>query len=130
MHPKTDPSALVGQPKLVLILDHCLLPSPPEPDWEVSFDGPKDPANPKVRRLPGEGARASPSASVESRSLALIPHTAPSAWLVLMQNWSVAYRWMLTAFGGILVLNATFASSAPSGGELQSPDRAPCHCCR
>lgn len=31
------------------------------------------------------------------------------------QNWSRAYRWYLTAVGGILVLNATFASSAPSG---------------
>lgn len=31
------------------------------------------------------------------------------------QNWSVAYRWYLTVLGGMLVLNSTFASSAPSG---------------
>ncbi|EJD04165.1 MFS general substrate transporter [Fomitiporia mediterranea MF3/22] len=30
-------------------------------------------------------------------------------------NWSRVYRWYLTGLGGILVLNATFASSAPSG---------------
>ncbi|KAE9408218.1 MFS general substrate transporter [Gymnopus androsaceus JB14] len=29
-------------------------------------------------------------------------------------NWSRAQRWYLTIFGGLLVLNATFASSAPS----------------
>lgn len=32
-----------------------------------------------------------------------------------MQNWGVGYRWMLTGVGGLLVLNSTFASSAPSG---------------
>ncbi|KAI5122575.1 hypothetical protein M0805_004792 [Coniferiporia weirii] len=31
------------------------------------------------------------------------------------QNWSKLYRWYLTMLGGMLVLNATFASSAPSG---------------
>ncbi|GBE85689.1 MFS general substrate transporter [Sparassis latifolia] len=30
-------------------------------------------------------------------------------------NWSRVYRWYITMFGGLLVLNATFASSAPSG---------------
>ncbi|GAA5877931.1 hypothetical protein JCM8547_007083 [Rhodosporidiobolus lusitaniae] len=30
-------------------------------------------------------------------------------------TWNVNYRWFLTAFAGLLVLNATFASSAPSG---------------
>ncbi|BGP15715.1 hypothetical protein JCM10213v2_003704 [Rhodosporidiobolus nylandii] len=30
-------------------------------------------------------------------------------------TWSVWYRWWLTGFAGLLVLNATFASSAPSG---------------
>ncbi|KAL5535339.1 hypothetical protein ACEPAF_3433 [Sanghuangporus sanghuang] len=36
------------------------------------------------------------------------------------KNWSRAYRWYLTILGGMLVLNATFASSAPSGiaGQL------------
>lgn len=29
------------------------------------------------------------------------------------KNWSVAYRWYLTGAGGLLVLNSTFASSAP-----------------
>ncbi|BGP55112.1 hypothetical protein JCM8202v2_002707 [Rhodotorula sphaerocarpa] len=29
-------------------------------------------------------------------------------------TWSVVYRWFITAFAGSLVLNATFASSAPS----------------
>ncbi|KLO07586.1 MFS general substrate transporter [Schizopora paradoxa] len=31
------------------------------------------------------------------------------------KNWSRIYRWYLTMLGGLLVLNATFASSAPSG---------------
>nr|ODN86187.1 polyamine transporter 1 [Cryptococcus depauperatus CBS 7841] len=31
------------------------------------------------------------------------------------KNWGVAYRWFLTALAGLLVLNSTFASSAPSG---------------
>ncbi|KAG8985914.1 hypothetical protein FRB90_004367, partial [Tulasnella sp. 427] len=31
------------------------------------------------------------------------------------KNWSVAYRWYITAVSGLLVLNATFASSAPAG---------------
>ncbi|KAG8904587.1 hypothetical protein FRB99_001505 [Tulasnella sp. 403] len=31
------------------------------------------------------------------------------------KNWSMAYRWYITAIAGLLVLNATFASSAPSG---------------
>ncbi|KZT02502.1 MFS general substrate transporter [Laetiporus sulphureus 93-53] len=36
------------------------------------------------------------------------------------KNWSRAYRWYLTALSGLLVLNATFASSAPTGiaGQL------------
>ncbi|KAG8969210.1 hypothetical protein FRC05_001174 [Tulasnella sp. 425] len=36
------------------------------------------------------------------------------------KNWSVAYRWYITAIAGLLVLNATFASSAPAGvlGQL------------
>ncbi|EPS93497.1 hypothetical protein FOMPIDRAFT_1026518 [Fomitopsis schrenkii] len=34
-------------------------------------------------------------------------------------NWSRAYRWYLTMLGGLLVLNATFASSAPSGVEQE-----------
>ncbi|KIK50280.1 hypothetical protein GYMLUDRAFT_51297 [Collybiopsis luxurians FD-317 M1] len=33
------------------------------------------------------------------------------------QNWSTLKRWYLTLLGGMLVLNATFASSAPSGIE-------------
>ncbi|KAG8740384.1 hypothetical protein FRC10_004393 [Ceratobasidium sp. 414] len=35
------------------------------------------------------------------------------------KNWSRPYRWYLTILGGVTVLNATFASSAPSGVELQ-----------
>ncbi|KAF8595800.1 MFS general substrate transporter [Ceratobasidium sp. AG-I] len=35
------------------------------------------------------------------------------------KNWSRAFRWYLTILGGITVLNATFASSAPSGVEAQ-----------
>ncbi|CAE6425089.1 unnamed protein product [Rhizoctonia solani] len=35
------------------------------------------------------------------------------------KNWSRAFRWYLTALGGVAVLNATFASSAPSGIEGQ-----------
>ncbi|KAJ9104644.1 hypothetical protein QFC21_002142 [Naganishia friedmannii] len=31
------------------------------------------------------------------------------------KNWSSLYRWYLTAAGSLLVLNSTFASSAPSG---------------
>ncbi|KIY50587.1 MFS general substrate transporter, partial [Fistulina hepatica ATCC 64428] len=31
------------------------------------------------------------------------------------QNWSVLRKWYLTILGGLLVLNATFASAAPSG---------------
>ncbi|KAF9022967.1 MFS general substrate transporter [Hymenopellis radicata] len=31
------------------------------------------------------------------------------------QNWSSAKKWFLTMAGGVLVLNATFASSAPAG---------------
>jgi len=31
------------------------------------------------------------------------------------KNWSVAYRWYITGAGSLLVLNSTFASSAPSG---------------
>ncbi|TXT08865.1 hypothetical protein VHUM_02993 [Vanrija humicola] len=31
------------------------------------------------------------------------------------KNWSVGYRWYLTVVGGLLVLNSTFSSSAPSG---------------
>ncbi|CAK5280180.1 unnamed protein product [Mycena citricolor] len=31
------------------------------------------------------------------------------------QNWSKLQRWYLTVFSGLLVLNATFASAAPSG---------------
>lgn len=31
------------------------------------------------------------------------------------KNWSVGYRWFLTAAGSLLVLNSTFSSSAPSG---------------
>ncbi|EMD35874.1 hypothetical protein CERSUDRAFT_52884 [Gelatoporia subvermispora B] len=34
------------------------------------------------------------------------------------QNWSRWYRWYLTMLAGLLVLNATFASSAPSGIAL------------
>ncbi|KAG9033819.1 hypothetical protein FS837_002381 [Tulasnella sp. UAMH 9824] len=36
------------------------------------------------------------------------------------KNWSVGYRWYITGIAGLLVLNATFASSAPSGvlGQL------------
>ncbi|KAL1707414.1 major facilitator superfamily domain-containing protein [Schizophyllum commune] len=35
------------------------------------------------------------------------------------QNWSRLKKWYLTMFGGVLVLNATFASSAPSGVIMQ-----------
>ncbi|KAG8680413.1 hypothetical protein FRC11_002525, partial [Ceratobasidium sp. 423] len=35
------------------------------------------------------------------------------------KNWSRPYRWYLTVLGGVAVLNATFASSAPSGIEGQ-----------
>ncbi|CAE7156491.1 unnamed protein product [Rhizoctonia solani] len=35
------------------------------------------------------------------------------------KNWSRAFRWYLTGLGGVAVLNATFASSAPSGIEGQ-----------
>ncbi|EJU05858.1 MFS general substrate transporter [Dacryopinax primogenitus] len=31
------------------------------------------------------------------------------------KNWGRGYRWYITIFGGLLTLNATFASSAPSG---------------
>ena len=31
------------------------------------------------------------------------------------KNWSVGYRWWLTALAGLFVLNSTFASSSPSG---------------
>ncbi|CAE6450446.1 unnamed protein product [Rhizoctonia solani] len=35
------------------------------------------------------------------------------------KNWSRKFRWYITALGGVAVLNATFASSAPSGIEGQ-----------
>ncbi|KAJ6621614.1 MFS general substrate transporter [Mycena sp. CBHHK59/15] len=35
------------------------------------------------------------------------------------KNWSRARRWYLTGLSGLLVLNATFASSAPSGIAIQ-----------
>ncbi|CAE6446657.1 unnamed protein product [Rhizoctonia solani] len=35
------------------------------------------------------------------------------------KNWSRLFRWYITALGGVAVLNATFASSAPSGIEGQ-----------
>ncbi|CCO32469.1 putative MFS-type transporter C409,08 [Rhizoctonia solani AG-1 IB] len=35
------------------------------------------------------------------------------------KNWSRPFRWYITALGGVAVLNATFASSAPSGIEGQ-----------
>ncbi|QRW15487.1 major facilitator superfamily transporter [Ceratobasidium sp. AG-Ba] len=35
------------------------------------------------------------------------------------KNWSRMFRWYLTILGGVTVLNATFASSAPSGVEGQ-----------
>ncbi|KAJ7038322.1 major facilitator superfamily domain-containing protein [Mycena alexandri] len=35
------------------------------------------------------------------------------------KNWSRGRRWYLTAFSGLLVLNATFASAAPSGIAVQ-----------
>ncbi|KAH7317498.1 MFS general substrate transporter [Rhizoctonia solani] len=35
------------------------------------------------------------------------------------KNWSRSFRWYITALGGVAVLNATFASSAPSGIEGQ-----------
>lgn len=46
----------------------------------------------------------------------------PDRWLVTLKGrehlnphtWGVKYRWFLTVFAGVLVLNATFASSAPS----------------
>ncbi|EJD04797.1 MFS general substrate transporter [Fomitiporia mediterranea MF3/22] len=31
------------------------------------------------------------------------------------KNWSRSYRWLLTVLSGVIVLNASFASSAPSG---------------
>ncbi|KZO92337.1 MFS general substrate transporter [Calocera viscosa TUFC12733] len=31
------------------------------------------------------------------------------------KNWNRGYRWYITVFGGLLTLNATFSSSAPSG---------------
>ncbi|TFY78879.1 hypothetical protein EWM64_g5132 [Hericium alpestre] len=34
-------------------------------------------------------------------------------------NWSTWFRWYLTGAGGLLILNATFASSAPSGATLE-----------
>ncbi|ORY35819.1 major facilitator superfamily domain-containing protein [Naematelia encephala] len=47
----------------------------------------------------------------------------PDPWAVKFEpgertnpkNWSVGYRWYLTGVAGTLVLNSTFASSAPSG---------------
>ncbi|KAJ7487470.1 MFS general substrate transporter [Mycena galericulata] len=38
------------------------------------------------------------------------------------KNWSKAKRWYLTALSGMLVLNATFASAAPSGIAVQLMD--------
>ena len=33
--------------------------------------------------------------------------------MFVLQNWTVAYRWYITAAASLLVLNSTFASSAP-----------------
>lgn len=60
----------------------------PDP-WAVKFE-PGDKANPKV-----SGVDALPR--------------------LTSQNWSRMYRWYITALGGVLVLNSTFASSAPAG---------------
>lgn len=38
-----------------------------------------------------------------------------SSPFLLLQNWSNTRKWYLTALGGLLVLNSTFSSSAPSG---------------
>lgn len=42
---------------------------------------------------------------------------------LLEQNWSEARRWYITAIAGLLVLNATFSSSAPEGVLGQLTDR-------
>ncbi|GAA6036911.1 hypothetical protein NBRC10512_001275 [Rhodotorula toruloides] len=65
--------------------------APPKPDPATAAKGKEDPAggDPFLVTLKGREH--------------LSPHT-----------WSVWYRWALTALAGFLVLNATFASSAPS----------------
>jgi len=63
----------------------------PDP-WAVKFE-PGERSNPKVSH-----------GSIEA-----------NRFLTWSQNWSVPYRWYLTSIAGLLVLNSTFASSAPSG---------------
>ncbi|GAA5982241.1 hypothetical protein JCM10908_004797 [Rhodotorula pacifica] len=62
----------------------------------------KGPGGPPGGGPPGGGPKDEWHVTPQGR-MHLHPHT-----------WGVAYRWFLTAFAGLLVLNATFASSAPS----------------
>lgn len=74
----------------------------------VKWDGPDDPENPKVRN-------ATAHTPLLFHSIFLL-----TLIFAFVQNWSVWYRWYITGIAGLLVLNATFASSAPSGvlGQL------------
>ncbi|WVR09419.1 hypothetical protein IAU60_006486 [Kwoniella sp. DSM 27419] len=69
------------------------------------------------------GLRALRSREEEEEREAEREKKGPDPWAVTFQpgesinpkNWGVLYRWFLTGIAGLLVLNSTFASSAPSG---------------
>ncbi|KAM0749464.1 MFS general substrate transporter [Meredithblackwellia eburnea MCA 4105] len=77
--------------------------------------------NRDVERV-GGGEKGSSPSKVEA-PMPAPPHQEKDEFLVTLEgrdpqlnphNWKESYRWFLTALGGLLVLNATFASSAPS----------------
>ncbi|KIR41788.1 polyamine transporter 1 [Cryptococcus deuterogattii 99/473] len=69
------------------------------------------------------GLRAARSREQEEERQLEIELKGPDPWSVSFEpgesinpkNWGVGYRWFLTSLAGLLVLNSTFASSAPSG---------------
>lgn len=70
-----------------------------------------------------EGLRAVRSHAEEEEREIKRQAQGPDPWSVRFEpgesanpkNWGVTYRWFLTGIAGLLVLNSTFASSAPSG---------------
>ncbi|KAK8854610.1 hypothetical protein IAR55_003349 [Kwoniella newhampshirensis] len=69
------------------------------------------------------GLRAMRSREEEEAREEEIEEKGPDPWAVKFEpgektnpkNWGVGYRWFLTGIAGLLVLNSTFSSSAPSG---------------
>ncbi|GAA5968906.1 hypothetical protein JCM11641_000774 [Rhodosporidiobolus odoratus] len=76
-----------------------------EPVYEDTSDTPQ-------RSEKGQSKGAAPAQPQEDEDPFLV--TLKGREHLNPHTWSVWYRWWLTAFAGLLVLNATFASSAPS----------------